>query len=341
MPTIRWGIIGCGNVTEVKSGPGFSKADNSRLVAVMRRDAALAEDYARRHNVPRAYSRAADLINDPEVDAVYIATPPGSHESLALEVLAADKPCYVEKPVARNAAEARRMVDAFRADRIPLFVAYYRRALPRFLKVKQWLDEGTLGKLQSVTYRYSDGKMSKRETPLPWRLQAEHAGAGLFLDMGSHAVDLLDFWLGPLQLLSAQAQNRARIYDVEDHVEFTFRTPSGIPGSLACSFSTDPHDEFILKGDRAEARLSCFGNEPVRLLHPDGRTDSVDLPNPPHVAQPLIQTVVNDLLGAATCPSTGESALRAQLLMDQALDAYYGGREDGFWTRPWPGAQSR
>jgi predicted dehydrogenase len=336
MPTIRWGILGCGNVTEVKSGPGFSKADNSRLVAVMRRDAALAEDYARRHNVPRAYSRAADLINDPEVDAVYIATPPGSHESLALEVLAADKPCYVEKPMARNAAEALRMVDAFRADKIPLFVAYYRRALPRFLKVKEFLSLGRLGRLESITYYYADAKMAEPCSPVPWRLQAEHAGGGLFLDLGSHVLDLLDFWVGPLTFVSGWARNATSNFPVEDHVFASFTAPKGLPITIEFNFaSTQWDDKFVLTGSSGTLELSCFGNEP--LLHSAGGPQKIVLPNPPHVAQPLIQTVVNHLLGAGTCPSTGESALRAQLLMDQALEAYYGGREDAFWTRPWPG----
>src|SRR5438067_1919276 len=113
--TIRWGIIGCGDVTEVKSGPGFRKAQDSALVAVMRRDGAKAADYARRHGVPHWYDDADKLVADPEVNAVYVATPPGSHLEYALRVAAAGKPCYVEKPMARSHAECRRMIDAFDA----------------------------------------------------------------------------------------------------------------------------------------------------------------------------------------------------------------------------------
>src|SRR5437867_12721845 len=95
---IRWGIIGCGDVTEVKSGPALQRASDSALVAVMRRNRAAAEDYARRHNVPRFYDNAGALIADPDVDVVYVATPPGSHLEYALKVASAGKPCYVEKP---------------------------------------------------------------------------------------------------------------------------------------------------------------------------------------------------------------------------------------------------
>ena len=162
MTEIRSGILGCGDVTEVKSGPGFQKAIGSRLLAVIRRDAAKAADYAKRHNVPKWYDNADALINDPQVDAVYVATPPGSHEELAMKVCAAAKPCYLEKPMSRNSSEARRMVDAFANAKVPFFVAYYRRAQPRFLKVKELLDEARLGPLQSVFYRMSTSDMLVR-----------------------------------------------------------------------------------------------------------------------------------------------------------------------------------
>src|SRR5512132_245461 len=123
----------------MKSGPGFQKAEGSGLVAVMRRDAAKARDYAARHAVARAYDRADDLINDPSVDAVYVATPPSSHRDLALRVAAAGKPCLVEKPMALNHRECLEMVDAFARARVRLWVAYYRRALPRFLTARDCL----------------------------------------------------------------------------------------------------------------------------------------------------------------------------------------------------------
>jgi 1,5-anhydro-D-fructose reductase (1,5-anhydro-D-mannitol-forming) len=107
---IRWGMIGCGDVTEVKSGPGFQKAAGSALMAVMRRNGGLAADYARRHGVPRCYDRADALLADDEVDAVYIATPPDTHADYALLAAAASKPAYVEKPMARHTPECDRMI---------------------------------------------------------------------------------------------------------------------------------------------------------------------------------------------------------------------------------------
>lgn len=153
METIRWGIIGCGNVTELKSGPGFQKARGSELVAVMRRNRTLAEDYARRHRVPKWYDNAESLIDDKDIDAVYIATPPSSHKEYALAVARAGKPVYVEKPMALNYAECQEMIQACEEAKVPLFTAFYRRTLPRFLKLKSLLDEGQIGTVRGVILR--------------------------------------------------------------------------------------------------------------------------------------------------------------------------------------------
>ncbi len=338
---VRWGILGCGDVTEVKSGPGFQGAEGSRLVAVMRRNGALAEDYARRHNVPRWYDRADALIQDPEVDAVYIATPPGSHLEYALQVCAAGKPAYVEKPMARNHAECRRMVEAFAEANLPLFVAYYRRGLPRFLKAKELIADGRLGCVTGICYRFARPAPS---TPgagesWPWRVQAEEAGGGFFLDLGCHTLDILDFMLGPLEDVVGRAANIASPYDVEDTVVMQFRLASGAPGAALWNFAAGAREDSIeITGTEARLSLSTFGNEPLLLETPQSR-ETFDLPNPPHIQQPLIQTIVDALRGEGACASTGESAARANCVMDTVLASYYGGRDDAFWERPqtWPG----
>jgi predicted dehydrogenase len=335
---VRWGIIGCGDVTEVKSGPGFQKATGSQLVAVMRRDGVKAANYAKRHGVPKWYGDADALITDREVDAVYIATPPGTHEHFAMKVRAAGKPCYVEKPMSRNSAEAQRMVQAFADARLPLFVAYYRRAQPRFLKVKEILDSGKLGTIRSVSYRQTSNQMSRREEPVPWRLQAEHSGGGLFLDVGSHALDLLDLFLGPLIPIQSSASSGAGQYDVEDRVKIRFDA-NGISGSAFWDFACDETcDQYHFVGDQGEMRFACFASEPI-MVSVDGREDRFEIPNPAHVQQPLIQCIVDELRGLhppEQSPSTGVSALRTQQIIDTALADFYGGREDGFWQRSAP-----
>ncbi len=340
---IRWGIIGCGDVTEVKSGPGLQKATGSSLVAVMRRDGARAADYARRHGVPHWYDDARKLINDPEVDAVYIATPPGNHLEYALQVRAAGKPAYVEKPMARNHAECQRMIEAFDQARLPLFVAYYRRGLPRFIKTKELIAAGRIGEVTAVAYRHAQPayRGMNPDNP-PWRVRAEHSGGGLFLDLASHALDVLDYILGPIVDVSGRASNLTSKQEVEDVVSMTWRTESGAHGAAIWNFASDASEDTIeFFGTEGRISLTCFGNDPVRLRR-GKETVEFDLPNPPHVQQPLIQSVVDELSGRGKSPSTGVSAARTSRVMDQALASYYGGRDDAFWSRPdsWPGRQA-
>ncbi len=343
---IRWGIIGCGDVTEVKSGPGFQKTGGSRLVAVMRRDAARAADYARRHGVPRWYADARALVADPEVDAVYVATPPGAHLEGALLAAAAGKPCYVEKPMARNTAECDTMLAAFAAARQPLFVAYYRRALPRFVQVRTLLDAGRIGPLTGLHYRFASpghggiGTLPGHAKPdLSWRFRAADSGGGLLLDVGAHAIDLLDFFGGPLQDVAGHAARLVTPGDTEDAVAFSFRTAAGAPGTASFNFAGAQRSD-LLELEGAHGRITCsvFGHEPVRLETNAG-LETFPFDPPAHIAQPLIGTVVAALLGRGPCPSTGETARRTSVVIDRVLAAYYGGRDDDFWTRPatWPG----
>jgi len=352
--TIRWGIIGCGDVCEVKSGPAFYKAPGSALSMVMRRNGALAADFAKRHGVPRSTTDAAALIADPEVDAVYIATPPGTHLSYALLVASAGKACYVEKPMARSAAECRTMIDAFERAKQPLFVAYYRRALPRFLKVKEIIGSGALGSIVAVSHIYQGRANPERGKPgwsqkAGWREDVAEAGGGLFLDLGSHVIDLLDFLLGPLVGVGGHAARRAAPEGAppdpaapEDTVVLSFETASGVIGTARYQFHTASSvDRLEFVGTRGTLSLSVFGKEPIDL-NIGGSHDRIETEQPEHVHLPLVLSVVSELTGGGKrCASTGASALRASEVMDRVLDAYYGGRADAFWARPdtWPGAK--
>jgi 1,5-anhydro-D-fructose reductase (1,5-anhydro-D-mannitol-forming) len=339
-PTVRWGILGCGDVCEVKSGPGFQQAEGSELTAVMRRDRALAEDFARRHGVPAFYDDADRLIADPNVTAVYIATPPGNHMELALKVARAGKPAYIEKPMARTHSECLRMIAAFEQANVPLFVAYYRRALPRFLKAKEIIDGGRLGQLRTVDAHYfSAGQLNLDPARLPWRVQAEHAGGGLFLDLASHTLDVLDFWLGPLLAVNGHASNAGRTLDVEDRVSLEFATSSGARGRASWSFTNPTKEDSIrIEGSAGSLQLSTFGDGPLELETSAG-CEQFTLPNPRTIQGPMIQTIVDSLRGRGRCLSTGVSAARTSEVMDRALAGYYGSRDEGFWKHPerWPG----
>ncbi|OIQ83265.1 glucose--fructose oxidoreductase precursor [mine drainage metagenome] len=319
---VRWGIIGVGDVTEVKSGPGFQQAHGSELVAVMRRDGAKAADYARRHGVPRWYDDADALLADPDVDAVYVATPPSSHHDYALRAAAAGKPVYVEKPMARTAAECESMVSACEGAGVPLFVAYYRRAMPRFVSVHDLLRDGAIGEVRTVSVRLQSPAPTWESGPTPWRLRPEISGGGLFVDLGSHTLDLLDLLLGPITQATGVAVNRDRRYPAEDAVAATFTFDSGVVGVGLWDFDAQERlDDVEVIGTGGSLRFSSFGEEPLRLTTSTGLHE-IPAPYPATVQLPLIQTVVDALTGNGECPSTGRSALRTARVVDSVLSGY-------------------
>lgn len=320
MKIVKWGIIGCGKVTEVKSGPGFQLAQNSDLVAVMRRDAGKARDYAERHHVQKWYSDAEKLINDPDVNAVYIATPPSSHKDYTLMVAKAGKPVYVEKPMALNYRECREMTEACENAGVPLFVAYYRRALPRFLAIKKMIDEGKIGIVRFANTVYysppTDDDIAGKEN---WRVNPEISGGGYFVDLGCHTLDILQFFFGEIISATGHATNQGGLYKAEDMVSGMYIFSSGVQGSGNWCFSAFMHlDRTEIVGDKGKITFSTFGNDPVLLENTEG-AELLDLPNPLHIQQPFIQTMVNELLGAGKCQSTGHTAARTNWAMDRML----------------------
>ncbi len=324
MNTIRWGIIGCGDVTEVKSGPGLQKATNSSLVAVMRRTGELAKDYAQRHNVPKWYDNATDLINDPAVNAIYVATPPNSHQEYTILSAQAGKPVYVEKPMALNFAECQEMLDACQRANVPLFVAYYRRGLSRFLKIKELLDTKTIGEVRYVTITLAMPPHTDELDPqkLPWRVIPEIAGGGHFVDLAAHMLDFLDYALGPIRSVQGFAVNQARLYPAEDIVSGSFVFESGVQGvGTWCFTSFASIDQTEIIGDKGKITYSTFDAQPIILTTADGTT-TFPIDYPPHIQQPLIQTVVDELTGNGICPSPGQSAARTTWVMDQMLREY-------------------
>jgi predicted dehydrogenase len=321
MRTIRWGIIGCGDVTEVKSGPGFQKASHSQLVAVMRRNGDLARDYAQRHGVPRWYDSAEALIDDPEVDAVYIATPPAFHKQYTLLSAQAGKPVYVEKPMAMNFGECQEMLEACQAAGVPLFVAYYRRALQRFLQIKQQLDDGAIGEPRVVNVVLHQPVAEDERAPerLPWRVVPELAGGGRFVDLAAHMLDFLDYALGPIRDVQGFASNQARLYRAEDIVTSTWVFESGVQAVGTWCFSSFGRlDRTEIVGTEGQLAYSTFDAQPVLLTTSKGTTELV-YDYPAHIQQPLIQAIVDELNGVGSSPSTGASAARTSWAMDEML----------------------
>jgi len=326
---VNWGLIGCGNVTEKKSGPAFNKVEHSKLIAVMSRYSEKAEDYALRHGVPKYYSDASQLINDPEVNAVYIATPPDTHASFAIEAMLAGKPVYVEKPMARTYFECQEMIRVSKETGMPLFVAYYRRTLPAFLKVKELVENEIIGIPLTVNIRLHKalGEKDQFKENQTWHTDPKIAGAGYFYDLASHQFDFLDFIFGPINEVNGVAQNRAGFYSVEDTVSASFIFDSGVTGTGSWCFvvaKENEEDTIEISGTKGKIIFSCFEHGDIKLITPLG-TVIFSFQNPENISHYLIEQVVKDLRGTGKCVSTMYSAARTSWVLEAIVKKYYKG----------------
>lgn len=318
--TIKWGIIGCGNVTEIKSGPAYRLVDGFELVAVMRRTLELAEDYAKRHHVERYYNDADTLINDPNVDAVYIATPPDSHHFYALKVAQAGKICCIEKPMAPSYQECLEIHNAFEEKGIPLFIAYYRRSLPRFNKVKSLLDEGTIGTVRHIDWYLSRTPSEKdKSKDYNWRTDAKIAYAGYFEDLASHGLDLFTYLLGNVKEASGVSTNQQGLYTAKDMISGLWMHDSGILGSGVWNFGAYKREDKVrIVGSKGEIVFSVFLDNPIDV-YTDDQHEMFSIENPKHIQMNHVEHMKHHLDKMMQHPSTGKTAMHTAWVMDQIL----------------------
>ena len=324
MKQINWGFIGCGEVTEKKSGPAFNEVEGSQVVAVMSRSENKARSYAERHHVRKWYTDASELIEDPDVNAVYIATPPSSHATFAIMAMRAGKPCYIEKPLAASYNDCIRINRISEQTGVPCFVAYYRRYLPYFQKVKEIIESGTIGNVVNVQVRFSvpprdlDFQSGKE---MPWRLQPDIAGGGYFYDLAPHQIDLLQNLFGVITRAHGYPANRAHLYQAEDTLSACFFFESGIPGSGSWCFvghESAKEDCIEVIGEKGSLSFSVFTYQPIEEITSEGK-NSITVPNPPYVQLPLIKSVIQHLQGIGKCDCTSVSATAVNWVLDRVL----------------------
>jgi len=327
MKMIKWGFIGCGEVTEIKSGPAFSEVEGSSVVAVMSRTEDRARSYAKRHHIPKWETDAQELIDNPDVNAIYVATPPSSHATFAIMAMKAGKPVYVEKPLAASYEDCARINRVSAETGVPCFVAYYRRYLPYFQKVKSIVDEGVIGKMVNVQVRFAVPPREldySRQAALPWRLQPDIAGGGYFYDLAPHQLDLLQHIFGVITEARGICANRGGLYAAEDSVSACFEFENGLPGSGSWCFvahESAREDRIDLIGDQGSVSFSVFDYAPIRLHTSEG-TQEITVPNPPYVQFPLIKNVIEHLQGLAICKCTSVSATPVNWAMDRILGKF-------------------
>lgn len=322
MDHINWGIIGCGDVTELKSGPAFNKVSNSKLVAVMRRDAAKAQDYAERHGVPRWYSNAGELINDPEVNAIYVATPPSTHEQYALASIAAGKPVYLEKPMTINHGQAKNIANAACEKNVKLVVAHYRRGQPYFRRIKALIDEGAIGDVRFARLSFFEPLPSAealQTTKMAWRVDPAIAGGGLFHDLAPHQLDLAYYFFGEPETVQGITINQSNTYMANDIVSGNILFKNGVVSDGVWCFNiaaSEAKDQFEIVGSKGRISFCVFGKQYIHITQ-DGLENIIPFEAPKHVQQPMIEKVVTYFLGKGENPCPPEDGAMVMQLIDK------------------------
>lgn len=320
---IQWGMIGCGDVATRKSGPAFSLIPHSHLYGVTSAHYEHAQEYAQQHNVDKAYQSAEEMLVDPQIDAVYIATPPRFHKQYALMCAKAGKPAYIEKPMANSYEDCQEIIQAFAQSRTKGYTAFYRRGMDKFLQIKHLIERGALGAVRFVDIFCSmvPHEQGLIEEELPWRLKRSATG-GKFLDAGIHCIDTLEFLLGNIQTVKSIVSNQAGLYEVEDIVSLSLKFDSGIQGSGTWCFNGFRDEEWVrIIGEKGMLEFSVFDNSPFRLIDSSG-VHEYPVEQYQYIQQPMIHTVVDDLRGAGVCQSTLQTAAHTTYIMDTILDEY-------------------
>lgn len=331
---INWGFIGCGRVVEQKSGIAFNNVPNSCIHSIMRRDLKAAHNSSQRFSAPSWYDNIDDLLAS-DIDAVYIATPPGLHYEQAMKCYDANKPIYIEKPFTRNYEEAKTIVETFAKKNLPVYVGHYRRALPRFQKIKQILTENRIGNICSIDF-YLNRIFSKYEANNTWLYNPVLSGGGKFFDIAPHTIDIINYLFGDIKEVHGYAKNSGTDCPLEDNVIFSFKTTKNIIGTANFNcISNEKKDRMLVTGTKGTLEFSIHGRCDIIINNYSSTQEEIlEVPDPKVVEEPMIQTVVNSLLGHSNCPCEGKDALPTYWVIDQVLKQFYHGRDDDFWNHP-------
>lgn len=320
---VVWGIIGAGDVCEVKSAPAMYKTKFSEVKTVMRRNAEKAADYAKRHGISNWTTNLDEILNDDEINAVYIATPPSTHAELTIKAANAGKAVYVEKPMANTFLECLSMIDACEKANVPLFVAYYRRTLRGFIKVKEIIEQGKIGEIRFVNIEMNQPLqpdiIANSETN--WRVNPEMSGGGYFHDLASHQLDYLDFLFGKIVQAKGVSANQAGKYIADDIVSASFKFENDIIGSGNWCFSANPvseKDVIKIIGSKGELSFNSFGNPMIISINTfKYGHEELSIKHSQPIQKHLIHLIVDELRGEGVSPSSGVSGARTSWVMDQ------------------------
>ena len=320
MATLRWGILGCGDVAEYKGGPPLYAVDDSELIAVMRRDRTKAEDFAERHGAKRVYSDIDDLLADDELNAIYIATPPYLHYEHTLRVAEAGKHILCEKPMAMTVEECQRMVDACHDAGVTLMLAYYRNFYPNIVKMKALMDEGAIGDVVLARVNHTGFYDPSRHELSSWRVNRDVSGGGVLMDLGSHRISLLQYLMGDIESVEGYAETVYLDIEVDDSTVFTLRFEGGAHAVVNVNWNVGVSiDDVEVYGTEGALRCSPLNSGNLTLeTKSAGRVEMNQTPLP-HTHTGLVEDFLNRLKTGEPIRCSGESGLQTNAIIAEIM----------------------
>ncbi|MFH5186493.1 Gfo/Idh/MocA family protein [Paenibacillus sp. TAB 01] len=314
---IRWAIIGAGDVVERRVANALQTAAGSSLRAVVRRDKAKLNALAERFGIPCAYTDVSQVWNDPEIDAVYIATPVAVHAEHALGAARHGKHVLCEKPMALNTAQGGQMIEECRRYGVQLGIAYYRRYYPKIRKLKELLEAGVIGKPVYARAQFS-GLTDHAGTERAWLLQPDISGGGPLMDVGSHVIDLLCFILGRPQLVTAMTGNILQDLAVEDTASVLIRYASGCQASVHASFSTAAGNQIEIFGTAGKLTMASVEGPILEWTDSAGELRRFELPKHENMNVPMAEHFIEALQGDSIYLCPGEEGIQSSRIIEAA-----------------------
>lgn len=318
---IRWGILGCGDVARRRVARAIIDDSNSQLVAACRRNADKLKDFCDDFDVPRAIVNDEELIAQPDVDAVYIATPVNLHLPQTVAAARAGKHVLVEKPMAMSVTQCDEMISTCAQHGVKLGVAYYRRFYPVVDRMKQIVDAGEIGKVLAVSVVTGSAFAMEPNDDGYWRVIPEAGGGGALMDIGSHRLDLMLDMFGEVDEVRSVCSTVAADYESEDCASLVMRFRSGVHGSLQCFFGTSAEpDEFTVVGTAGRLHSNVLNNGDLTILR-DGETRTESHPPSSNFNAPLIADFVEAIREGREPLVTGGQGRAVNEVIERAYSA--------------------
>ena len=304
--TVRWGLIGTGDIARKRVAAALRDSPSCDLVAVSRARAQLAEPFAREFGAKRWYPGWRELLADDEIDAVYVATPVHLHAEQTIAAAEAGKHVLCEKPMAIDVAECDRMIAACGAHGVQLGVAYYRHFYPAVARIKTLAASGEIGGPVVAQINAFERFNPAPDDPRHWFVRKAQAGGGPMFDFGCHRIEVLLNVLGPIADVTAVLTNAAFEREVEDTAAAAFRFRSGACATLTVTHAAaEAQDTLDLYGTRGSVHVRQLNAGEIRIR--TEREERVERhPPDPNLHRPLIDDFAVAILAGAEPKVSGE-----------------------------------